>query len=295
MGLSLSTDIMSAHIRVFNFRNIARADRLLLLVVLALAAIGIFSLMSANRSFSGGTPFYVKQTIFFAFGLVALLTIAGMDHRFLVSLAPLMYAVSIALLVAVLIVGAEVKGGQRWLSIGPVGGQPSEPSKLALIFMLTWYFSTVGPKIRKLRFFLFAFVIAAIPGILILREPNLGTAATLAPVVFAMLYVAGCKKWHLVAVVVLGLAAMPLAWSQLKDYQQRRVMTFVNPNSDPLGSGYHTIQSMITVGSGGLNGKGYMEGTQTYLMGYGRVHPQNQLSLTTKRVRVFPNSESFGA
>lgn len=265
MSINIHQDVMRAHIRVFNLRNLWRVDRILLLLILVLALIGIFTLMSANRSFSGISPYYMKQLIFFGLGSMVCAMIACIDHRFIVSLAPLWYAVSIGLLVAVLIVGAEIKGGQRWLSIGPLGGQPSEPAKLALIIMLTWYFTTIGSKIRKIRYVILTFIIAAIPGLLILREPNLGTAATLGPVVFAMLFVAGCKRRHLIAIVLAGLAAAPIAWTQLKDYQQTRVMTFIDPSRDPQGSGYHTIQSMITVGSGGLTGRGYMEGTQTYL------------------------------
>ena len=265
MSMGIHQDAMRAHIHVFNLRNLMRIDRVMLLLILALALVGVLTLMSAHRSFSGVSAYYMKQMMFFGLGAVACAMIACIDHRSIVSFAPLLYAGSIGLLVAVLIVGAEVKGGQRWLSIGPLGGQPSEPAKLALILMLTWYFTAIGPKIRKLRYVLLTFVIAAVPGLLILREPNLGTAATLGPVVFAMLYVAGCKRWHLIAILLAGLAAAPVAWTQLKDYQQTRVMTFINPASDPQGSGYHTIQSMITVGSGGLTGKGYMEGTQTYL------------------------------
>ncbi|MCH7960374.1 MAG: rod shape-determining protein RodA [Candidatus Hydrogenedentes bacterium] len=265
MSISIHQDVMRAHIRVFNLRNLVRIDRVMLLLIFALALVGIFTLMSANRSFSGLSAYYMKQMIFFGLGAVACAMIACIDHRFIVSLAPLLYAGSIGLLIAVLIVGAEIKGGQRWLSIGPFGGQPSEPAKLALILMLTWYFTAIGPRIRKMRYVLLTFIIAAIPGLLILREPNLGTAATLGPVVFAMLYVAGCKRRHLIAIVLAGLAAAPVAWTQLKDYQQTRVITFIDPARDPQGSGYHTIQSMITVGSGGLTGKGYMEGTQTYL------------------------------
>lgn len=265
MSMSIHQDVMRAHIRVFNLRNLLRIDRVLLFLIFVLALVGILTLMSANRSFSGISAYYMKQLIFFGLGTVACATIACIDHRFIVSLAPLWYATSIALLVAVLIVGAEIKGGQRWLSIGPIGGQPSEPAKLALIIMLTWYFTAIGSKIRKIRYVLLTFIIAAIPGLLILREPNLGTAATLGPVVFAMLFVAGCKRRHLIAIVLVGLATAPIAWTQLKDYQQTRVMTFLDPARDPQGSGYHTIQSMITVGSGGLTGRGYMEGTQTYL------------------------------
>ncbi|PCJ56176.1 MAG: rod shape-determining protein RodA [Candidatus Hydrogenedentota bacterium] len=260
-----SHDLMSAHIRIFNLGNLRRLDIWLSGIVLILAAIGVMVLYSTTRSTSSATPFYLRQMMFIPVGCILALLIMCIDYRFLVSLAPLFYVVLIGALVAVLLVGVEVKGATRWLQLGPIRIQPSEQSKLALIFMLAWYLSSIENRVRKIPYFLLTFVIAAIPALLIFRQPNLGTAATLAPVVFAMLYVAGCKRSHLVGIVLMALVAAPVGWSQLKDYQKTRVMTIFNPGADALGSGYHTTQSMITVGSGGPFGKGYMEGTQTYL------------------------------
>ncbi len=265
MSLATTSGLRGAHIRAFNARNIRRADMWLVLCVCALAVVGFLVLLSANRSVSTTTPFHLKQAMFFVAGCGVALFVSCFDHRFLVSVGPAMYGVFIGLLIAVLIVGAEVKGGQRWLNIGPFGFQPSEYTKLALVLMLAWYFTKIGDKIERFRYFLFAFAIGGLPALLIFEQPDLGTAATLGPITVAMLYVAGCKRRHLAAIVVIAVAAAPIAWSQLEDYQKRRVMTIVDPSADPQGSGYHTIQSMITVGSGGLTGKGYMGGTQTYL------------------------------
>ncbi len=265
MSLATTSSLRGAHIRAFNARNIRRVDLWLVLCVCALALIGFLVLLSANRSVSTTTAFHLKQAMFFAAGCGVALFVSCFDHRFLVSIGPVLYAVFIGLLVAVLFVGAEVKGGQRWLDIGPFAFQPSEYTKLALVLMLAWYFTTVGEKIERIRYFFLALALGGLPAYLIFEEPDLGTAAALGPITLAMLYVAGCKRRHLAALVVLALAAGPVAWSQLEDYQKQRVMTIVNPSADPQGSGYHTIQSMITVGSGGLTGKGYMGGTQTYL------------------------------
>lgn len=260
-----SNAIDGSHIGVFNYRQIRRVDWLLVFFVLILAVAGVLTLISANRSFAGGTPHYLKQMLFFAgFAVVALL-IACLDYRFLVSLAPLFYVGIVGLLAAVLIAGHEVKGGQRWIDLGPVNIQPSEQSKLAVIFMLAWYLGLIGQRIRNLFFFILTFVIVVVPALLILKQPNLGTAAALGPVTVAMLYAAGCKRWHLIAIIVTGIAAAPVLWGQLEDYQRKRLLAFMDPNADPKGSGYHTIQSMITVGSGGLTGKGYYQGTQTFL------------------------------
>ncbi len=260
-----SGDLMSAHIRIFDFGNLRRLDLWLAAIVLALAAVGVMVLYSTSRSTSSATPYYLLQMMFIPVGCLIALTITCIDYRFLVSLAPFFYGILIVALVAVLLVGVEVKGATRWLQLGPIRIQPSEQSKLALIFMLAWYLSSIGNKIQRIPYFLLTFAIAAVPALLIFRQPNLGTAATLGPVVFAMLYVAGCRRSHLVGIVVLALVAAPVGWSQLKDYQKTRVLTILNPGADALGSGYHTTQSMITVGSGGPFGKGYMQGTQTYL------------------------------
>ena len=250
---------------IFALRLLRRLDWMLLVLVVALAVIGVMTLFSANRSVSLTIPYYLLQLMVIVPGLVLALLIACVDHRVLVALGPVFYAALLMMLVAVLLFGDVAKGAQRWLEIGPLRFQPSEWSKLALILMFAWYFQTIGERIRKIFWFLLTFVIAAVPAALILKQPNLGTAAALGPITLAMLFMAGCKRWHLAATIGLGLAALPIAWSQLHDYQKTRVMTFLDPAADPQGSGYHTIQSMITVGSGGLTGKGYLSGTQTYL------------------------------
>ena len=280
-------DIFEEHIRVVNPRNVKRVDWVLALLVLALAVVGFLGLYSASRSTAAS--YYQKQLVFFLGGSVIALVILCVDHRFLVWLAPAMYAVAVMLLVAVLVSGRIAKGGQRWLSLGPLNLQPSEQTKLILVYTLTWYFTQIKERIGKLHYFLLAFAIAAVPGLLILMQPNLGTAACLGPVVFVMLYVAGCKRWHLALVVLIGLSAVPLVWVQMVDfdpglsadaikvadanrslyelrhYQKRRVYTFLHPEYDPRDAGWQTYQSKITIGSGGLSGKGFCRGTQTYL------------------------------
>ncbi|MFP6582307.1 MAG: FtsW/RodA/SpoVE family cell cycle protein, partial [Candidatus Hydrogenedentota bacterium] len=269
MSLSVPNDMSRANIRLFNLGNFARMDWVLSLLVLMLAAIGILVLYSSNRSAStvtGAAPYYLRQLMFIPVGVLLALMIMCIDYRVLVSLGPLFYVALVALLVLVMFFGDTAKGATRWLVVGPIRFQPSEQSKLALIFMLTWYFTTIGNRIQKLPYFLLTFLIAAVPGILILKQPSLGTATTLGPITFAMLYIAGCKRWHLAAIVGAGAVTIPIAWSKvLTPYQRTRVSTIFDPGSDPLGDGYQTIQSMISVGSGGASGKGFMESTQTYL------------------------------
>ena len=217
--LAKDLDLLESHIRIVDVRNLRRVDPILVLLALALVAIGLFTLYSAGLSAYSEVPYYVKQAVWFCLGAVAALIIISIDRRFLVSMAPYLYALSVGLLVLVPVFGTAAKGGQRWLPLGPFQFQPSEFGKLALIFMLAWYLSTVKGRIRKFPFFLLAFGIVAVPGLLILKQPNLGTAATLGPLVFVMLYVAGCKRWHFLALVLAALIPVTLVYVQVKDYQ----------------------------------------------------------------------------
>jgi rod shape determining protein RodA len=207
----------------------------------------------------------MKQAVWFGVGVGLALVLICCDYRFLVSRGPLVYALSILALIAVLVLGASVKGSQRWLGLGVFGFQPSEPGKVALVYMLAWYLSKIGDRIRRIPYVLLACVLAGVPTLLILRQPNLGTAVSLLPVLVVMLYVAGCRRWHLVTLLVLGVAVAPLAWHQLKDYQKARLVSFLNPQADAQRTGWQTIQTKITVGSGQLWGKGFRQGTQTHL------------------------------
>jgi rod shape determining protein RodA len=289
---TVSFDVHDATMHAIHPRNLRHVDWLMLLFVLALAAIGWASLHSAGRSYEGGN-LVEKQILFFCLGTIIATTLICIDYRLLVSLAPVMYTIAIIALLIVLYAGHTAKGSFRWISLGPFNLQPSELCKIVLIYMLAWYFSRIGDKIKKFHYFIFALLLTAVPVILILAQPNLGTAASLIPLAFAMLFVAGCRLRHLALMLLLGISIIPLTWFQLNDFepspnttireqqrvaheqnrhpydlhfhQKMRIYTFINPETDPRGSGWQTIQSKITVGSGGLSGKGYMEGTQTRL------------------------------
>lgn len=265
MRLANTASLLEAQIGVFNYRHARRIDWGMALIVLCLAICGILTLVSASRSISVDTPIYLKQMVFFGLGCGIALIISCTDFRFLVSIAPIIFLATIALLVGVHFFGTMVKGGQRWLDLGLFRFQPSEFAKLAFIFMMAWYLATIGERVRKFRYFVFAFVLAAVPALLILIQPNLGTAAAFGPILFAMLYAAGCNRRHLALSIAAVIALIPVVWAGMEEYQRVRVQAFLNPSLDSQGSGYHTIQSMITVGSGGLSGKGYYQGTQTFL------------------------------
>jgi len=284
-------DVHDATVRVVNLRNLRRVDWMMPIFILSLAVVGWLTVYSATRSTD---PFKFQKMIFhFLLGAGVAVLIIATDYRFLVAIAPVLYAGAIALLVGVLATGTITKGSERWLVWGPFRLQPSEIAKLTVVYALTWYFTTLGHRIRKLHWFLLTFLIAGLPIILILKQPNLGTAACLVPLVFVMLYVAGCRLLHLALIVLMGLSLIPAVWWEMKDFdpndktqnpafagaqkaspkpfyelryhQKRRIYTFLNPGSDLKDSGWQTYQSQITVGSGGLFGKGYLKGTQTRL------------------------------
>lgn len=258
-------DILDIHVGIFNYRNLKRIDWIFTGLALLLAVIGLVVLFSASRGITAGMPYYAKQAAFFFVGLVLALLIMCIDSRFLVSIAPVFYCGAVVILVGVILFGTTVKGGQRWLPIGPLHLQPSEQTKLIVVYTLAWYLALIKERVRSLPFFLLAFVIAGVPGALILKQPSLGTALALVPITIAMLWVAGCKWWHLLVVVLAGAAMAPVAYQKLEPYQQKRLLSFVDPEADPKGTGWQLRQSKITIGSGGFSGKGFRQGTQTML------------------------------
>jgi len=167
-------------------------------------------------------------------------------------------------LIAVALFGSTGKGAQRWLNLGVMRIQPSEILKLGLPLMLAWYFHS-RPLPPRLGHLLVSALIVALPVGLIARQPDLGTSLMIAASGLFVIFMAGLS-WRLIGgFVALAAAAAPLVWSQMREYQQQRVLTFLNPESDPLGSGYHIIQSKIAIGSGGVYGKGWLQGTQSNL------------------------------
>ncbi|HPO30195.1 MAG TPA: rod shape-determining protein RodA [Candidatus Hydrogenedentes bacterium] len=267
-------------VRLVNPRRLKHLDWALLLAVTALACVGWVVLYSASKSSS--IEYFQRQVFYFAAGLGLALFLACVDQRFLLSLAPAGYVVLLSLLVAVLLFGSTAKGSERWLSLGFIRIQPSEFAKLGMVYFLAWYLDKLGPRIRKWYWFLITFALVGVPMALILKQPNLGTAACLGPITVAMLFVAGCRIRHLVALGMIGLAGLgflvwemadfdpnveqsPRTFFDLKHYQKKRIYAFLHPEADPRGSGWHTIQSVVTVGSGRLTGKGWTRGTQTRL------------------------------
>jgi len=236
-------------------------DGPLLALSLALVVLGLATLFSASYE----QPVRVTaQVSNLAVALAAMWLAARVPPQTLMRFAVPAYLVGIALLVAVALAGDVVNGARRWLHVGVARFQPSEMMKLALPLMLAWYFHK-NESTLKLRDFAVAALLLALPVLLIARQPDLGTAVLVAAAGFYAIFFAGIGWKILAALGVLGLASLLPLWGLLHDYQRRRILTLIDPTQDPLGAGYHTIQSTIAVGSGGITGKGWLHGTQTHL------------------------------
>lgn len=236
-------------------------DAPLLLGILALSLIGYVVLYSASDQ---NMDLIIRRSIHLTTALVVMFAIAQIPPARLSGASLWFYLVSLGLLVMVLFFGEMGKGAQRWLGLGPFRFQPSELMKLALPMVIALHLSkdTPPPSVKKV-FLVLLFIIA--PVLLVAKQPDLGTAMLIAVSGFAVLFIAG-MNWKLLAgFAVVALSSAPVIWNLMHDYQRNRVLTFLDPEQDPLGSGYHIIQSKIAIGSGGLYGKGWLNGTQSHL------------------------------
>jgi rod shape determining protein RodA len=237
---------------------------LFVLLLCAIAGIGIGMLYSAaNGSFS---PWAIRQLVRFAVCLALMLAITATDIRLWLRHAYLIYFLILGLLVAVDISGSIGMGARRWIDLGIINLQPSELMKIALVLALARYFhGCSAADMRRLTHLIVPLAMVAAPAVLVLRQPDLGTGLMLVMGGGALFFAAGVPLWAFAAVLVAGAIAAPIAWQSLHAYQQQRVLTFFNPEADPLGAGYHIIQSKIALGAGGVFGKGFLQGTQSHL------------------------------
>lgn len=242
-------------------RLLAHIDVPLLLIVLALMLCGLATVYSATYD---GNNRVFAQSLNMALGLAVMWAVAQIPPQKLMRMAVPLYVIGVVLLLLVFLVGIRVNGAQRWLSLGFVRIQPSEILKLALPLMLAWYFHKHEATL-KARHFVGAAMLMLVPLALIAKQPDLGTAILVGAAGFYVIFFSGLP-WKAIGVMTLVAgAAAPLLWSHLHDYQRKRILTLIDPTADPLGAGYHIIQSTIAIGSGGVVGKGWLNGTQTHL------------------------------
>jgi rod shape determining protein RodA len=235
-------------------------DPVLMAVLGVLALVGLVTLYSAASDHPGR---FGEQLRNFALAGAVMVVLAGVSPRNLKRLALPVYLVGLLLLLAVLAVGVSVKGAQRWLDIG-VRIQPAEIMKLGVPMMLAWYFDRREGAVRRIDFAI-AGMLVLVPVALIARQPDLGTALLVLAAGFFVIFFAGLPWRWLGVMAGSALALLPVVWALMHDYQRNRILTLIDPMSDPLGKGFHTLQAMIAIGSGGLLGKGWMQGTQTHL------------------------------
>jgi rod shape determining protein RodA len=235
----------------------------LLLVALTLSVVGAATVHSASAEMP--VEYLPRQLAWVGAGLLVFLVTFSLDYQRLALLALPFYGVAMALLVLVLFFG-QVRGGSRsWFAVGPFGIQPSEVAKVATAILLAQYLAGLEGEYLRLREILTAGAIVLLPVVLLYFEPDLGGALMYLPLLASMLLVAGIKKRYLVVAACTAVVVAALGWGLIHDYQRERVLTFLNPQRDPLGAGYQVRQSKIAVGSGELVGRGYMQGTQSQL------------------------------
>ena len=254
---------------MFDRRLLEHFDWVLVIIVTMITMIGFLTIYSASVSYGTVTPYFQKQMIWFYMGVAIMFATTLVDYRFLGRFSFWLHLFMIFLLILVLFYGAGGPGSRvnRWLKIGPFFFQPSEFVKFTLVAYLAHYFRD-SRRINDIGFreLVWPLTVTFIPLALILKQPDLGTGGLLLLVVAPMIFLVGLRYKVLLISLGIGLVSMPFAWYfLLKPYQRNRILTLINPELDPLGKGYHIIQSKIAVGSGTLWGKGYLQGTQAHL------------------------------
>jgi rod shape determining protein RodA len=242
-------------------RIAAPIDGWLLLFVVLVSCVSLVTVYSAsNQSMDKVTGKLMSVVV----ALVIMWLVANLRPSQLMALAPPIYLVGLMLLVGVALFGDVTNGARRWLNIGIGRIQPSELMKMAVPMLLAWYFERHEANL-KFKHFIVATVMIGLPAVLVEKQPDLGTAALICAAGFYILFLAGLSWRVMIGLFVAGLAAMPVVWTHMKEFQRQRIETFLDPLQDPLGRGYHIIQSTIAIGSGGILGKGWLNGTQTHL------------------------------
>ncbi|MEP6916485.1 MAG: rod shape-determining protein RodA [Acidobacteriota bacterium] len=246
---------------MFERRLYFHIDWLLLAAILVISAIGVAMIYSTSHLTSPQLMW--TQLYAIGIGVLALLLCLIIDYRMLAEHSLFIYGALLLLLLFVLIKGQTQMGGQRWIPLGPFHLQPSEFGRIGVALMLAMYFGENRRGAGNNGDLILGGVFTAIPLILIAKQPDLGTAVTLLPVFLGVAFLAGMRLRLLAVLAMVGVLAAPIAWKfALKDYQRSRIETFIDPEQDPRGAGYQTIQARVTVGSGGLKGKGFLQGTQ---------------------------------
>jgi rod shape determining protein RodA len=246
-------------------RLLAHFDWTLLTLVLIISFIGVINLYSATFG-EAESSLYGKQILWIGIGLALALLITIFDYRFSRDLAYVFYGISLALLIAVFAYRTVNYEISRWIRVGPFSFQPAELTKVTIILAMAKYFDQFAKRDGYLlRDLIIPFVILLVPSLMVAKQPDLGTAVSLLLIGFSIILFVKIQWRSLLIMIIGGISVLPLMWNFLMPYQKKRILTFFRPDLDPLGAGYHIIQSKIAIGSGGVLGKGFLKGTQCKL------------------------------
>jgi len=240
-------------------------DFVLAALISSLALVGVLTVFSATHQSAELQNIWMKQLTWMMVSLGVMYSVSKVDYHIWLDMSKWLYIAAVVFLVVVLFAGQATKGAQRWFRFGPFSFQPSELAKLAVILTLARFIGSKSVELFYLRRFFLMLGLVGLPLVLILKQPDLGSAVLIIPITLVMFYVGGGPMRWMAWLGLLGIASTPIIWHFLHDYQRRRIDVFFNPQSDPLGAGYNSIQSIIAIGSGGMVGKGFLEGSQTQL------------------------------
>lgn len=249
---------------IFLYLNkLSRIPLTLLLLITLVACFGFILMYSAAQG--NFYPWAFRQVIYFSTFMPVMIIISIIDLRFWYKSAYLCYYIALALLLSVHLLGYTAMGATRWINLGIIKLQPSELMKICIIFALARYFHDLSNTKLSLYKLLIPAIMIIIPAFLIIKQPDLGTGMILLMLGITIFFVSGVEKWFFIVGLISSAVAVPLIWQFLYEYQKNRILTFIDPNRDPLGGGYNIIQSKIAIGSGGLTGKGFIQGSQSQL------------------------------
>jgi rod shape determining protein RodA len=248
-------------------RNLKHFDFILVGCALTIVAFSLLAIFSVGKGHEVAARLVYRQVMWAGIGTIALLLISTIDHQAYQRVANRIYIINLILLVSVFVLGKSAKGAQRWVGYGPIVIQPSELAKIAVIISLAAFLVARRDQIREFPLVVKSFVYVALPVLLIFEQPDFGTSLVVIAIWFGMLYFAGARLRHLAVFLVAGALLFGVMWhtGHVKDFQKKRLETFINPEADPRGSAYHLTQSKIAIGSGRFLGKGYLRGTQKKL------------------------------
>lgn len=249
-------------------RYIRNLDWILILTVFLLTGIGLVLIASATHTEAlrtGVNYFVQRQGLFLTVNVLLVILLLRLDYHVLKRVALPLYVITLLLLLGVMFFGHSTMGAQRWIRLGPVIFQPSEFSKMFIIVCLAAFLDKQDSRLEHWKEYLPAGIFLLVPFVLVLRQPDLGTALVFGAIAFSMFWVCGFKTRWIAWMTGVLICLSPLIWHFLREYQRNRIRVFLNPELDPFGAGYHVIQSKIAIGSGLLLGKGWMQGTQSQL------------------------------